>query len=439
MNQERRSTILTWVAWSASRAGILMLIAYAQAQAHVLTDVRLYERWYHESLSHGAAPNDAQWNYPPGAAVTLWIAGLMTPYIMGLIVMLLVSDGLILRTVRRRSADSWGVAFWIVAPFLLGPVVLARFDLVPTMFAATGLLAGPLAAGALLSIGGLVKAWPAVLLVVRAAGESFAHVRRMALGAIASGVGMLAVIAATGQWGSLTTWLHGNGARGLQIESIAATPWDFARALGADLDAPFNHGSVQIVGPGTTMAATICSGLGLFVIVWGVWVRYRGADLAATAAAVLMGLMVTAKVLSPQYLIWAVALVALSRSRRAMVLLGTACLLTQAVFPIVYVSFVNAELISTVIFVLRNVLLVWCTVVLVRDAHASIRERAVMAHFDDYRPLDLSAFIAETSAAAADQRLPQPRRSSDSVVPSEDHVQSLSTHALPAAPSSPAR
>ena len=440
MSQTPRFTtrILTfWTAWAASRVSILLLLGVAPAQAHAISDVRLYARWYSDSLSHGHAPHDAQWNYPPGAGVSLWLAGLITPYVVGLLVLLLAADIAIVRVIRRRAQDSWGPIFWVVAPLLLGPVVLARFDLIPSAFAVAGLVAGPLAAGFLLATGALVKAWPVVLLALRAANASASQLRRLTAGALVSAAGLAGVLAATHQWGSLTSWMTGNGSRGLQIESVAASPWVLMRVLGVHVEAPFNHGSVQVVGTGTAITATVCSILGLIVVAAGLIARRRGADLLTVAAAVVLCLTVTAKVLSPQYLLWSMALVALTRSRQAMVLLGSAALLTQAVFPTTYTSFINGEQVSTAIMLTRNVLLLACAASLIRDVVRSMRAEVV----DDQQ-----LFLARAIADAREHQLPlqrrpllpQPRNRPSSVVASDAQVHSRSTHSLPAAPSRPA-
>lgn len=376
---------MIWLGWLASRAGILLLVDASRAQqVSVLPDVRLYARWFSQSLSHGRTPTDDQWNYPPGTGVTLWLAGLMTPYVLGFILLMFATDAALMRTIIRRAPDSAGKWLWVVAPLLLGPVFITRFDLVPTLLAVAGAGAGPVAAGLLLSAGAWVKMWPIAILALRFAAGSAAQRVRLSIGAGFATCVMVAVVAATGQWSGLTGWLHGNGRRGLQIESVAAAPWQVARLFGAHLQPSFERGSVQFHSAGTALVATVCSLLGIVVILGGIRLVRRGADLSTTAAATVLWFVVTAKVLSPQYLIWCIGLVALTRSRRAMTLLSGACLLTQLIYPTTYQSFVHGAVVPTVALVLRDGLLVACAVVCTNEARRSATgqpRRAVSSRF----------------------------------------------------------
>ena len=76
------------------------------------------------------------------------------------------------------------------------------------------------------------------------------------------------------------------------------------------------------------------------------------------SAATLLWLTVTAKVLSPQYLMWSIGLVALTRSRRAMVLLAVAALLSQLVFRSAMSRSIFGGKLISVVLVARNLLLV---------------------------------------------------------------------------------
>lgn len=398
-----------WLSWAASRAALIVLMTASPSQVNVLFDVKLYQQWFAQSLSHGHVPHDTQWNYPPGAAVTLWLAGLMGPYVLGLIVLMLAADAAIFRIILRKATDKAGPWLWVIGPLLLGPVVLSRFDLAPTFFAVAGLFAGPFGAGVLLATGGLIKVWPAVLLGLRLLSAESKKRVDMAYGASHVIFGSLAVIAVAGQWSSVGTWLGGNGARGLQIESVAATPWLIARALGFHVTDPHNHGSVQISGWGTTLTATVCSVLAILVVLMAARAVHQGADLVATSAAAILALTVTSKVLSPQYLVWSLALVALVKSRRAMLLLGAAALLTQVIYPTSYLTFIDGGVVLTLVMSLRNVLLVACTVECIRVALASRHGESISTR------RELSTSQRHSVSTHARPALPMPRAAGESL------------------------
>ena len=407
---------MIWLWWLASRAGVLYLVSSfgRHQEVSVLADVRLYTEWFAKDLSHGRIPSsDAMWNYPPGAGLTLWAAGLIAPYVLGFIVLMLAADAAIMRTIVKRAPDRAGPWLWVLAPLMLGPVMVTRFDLIPTLLAVVGVGAGPVAAGFLLCSGAWVKMWPVAILAVRLAMATASQRARMALGALIASAGAAALVAVTGQWSSLTGWLSGNGARGLQIESVAAAPWLVARTLGLHVAARYDHGSVQLYGPGTAAAATLCSVLGLVVLVVGVYLARHSRETATVCAAMVLCITVSTKVLSPQYLLWSIGLLALTRSRKAMALLAAACLLTQLVYPTTYLSFVAGAPAPSMTIVLRDLLVVACAVVVTRDA---VR-------------LTSRARLSEEAAQAAELR-----NMLESRAASVSHRHSLSAHARPAMP-----
>src|SRR5674536_406213 len=136
-------------------------------QTMVLGDVVLYQGWVRGMTSGRGLPvHNERWQYPPGAAVVLLIAGLAPRYMWGLVGVVLVADAAVFFALLLRGQSPLGAAVWVVGPSLLGPLTYARFDVVPTAFAVCGLLWGrrPVLAGAALAIGGWVKVWPVLLL-----------------------------------------------------------------------------------------------------------------------------------------------------------------------------------------------------------------------------------------------------------------------------------
>ncbi len=202
-------------------------------------------------------------------------------------------------------------------------------------------------------------------------------------------MGGLAVVSlALGGWNRLVSPLAWQSARGLQIESIWATPFMLIRAFSPSsyTVAVSQWQAFEITGRGIApalTASTIATAIGYLAIlltyVW--WLRRQ--ERTVVEAALIMVLVITVvivtnKTFSPQYMMWLggplAALLAASgraptdqrapswgnlRTLAACVLGLT--LVTQLVYPIMYPPLVHGGpllLLATVVLVLRNVALV---------------------------------------------------------------------------------
>jgi hypothetical protein len=157
--------------------------------------------------------------------------------------------------------------------------------------------------------------------------------------------------------------------RPLQIESVLGTPMLFGKLIGvSEAGWAHSHGSHSLVAHGAGLAATASGGLTLlataavFGLVWRRRARLRAApaDQALAVLALILALMTSGKVLSPQYFIWilpAWALVA-ARDRVLAVVGGFTLLLTQAEFPALYWRLLDMRTETLLIVITRNVLLV---------------------------------------------------------------------------------
>jgi uncharacterized membrane protein len=242
-----------------------------------------------------------------------------------------------------------GVALLALSPVLLGAVMLSRYDLFPT-----ALTIGALAAFyfnrkssgfVLLALGTAAKAYPAVILPI-----ALVYVwRRDGRGAALKGLALFAavvlvcflpflIIAPHGIWWAI----HGQENRPLQLESVGAAVFLAAHQLfGLHLSYYFTHNSDNLDGHVPMTFAGLMSILQLVSLV-AVWLLYaRGpatrARLLTAAAAAVCAFIVFDRVLSPQYLIWLVPLVAVLRGRRglaAMALLACAMSMTQIYYPL---------------------------------------------------------------------------------------------------------
>lgn len=361
-------------AWVASRLVLVVLVVAVHAlgaQDGVLGDARLYERWARTLLHGGGLPvGDGKWQYPPGAAVVLALPALSgLPYVAGMLVLLLAVDAAVLAALARHRPA--GVRMWILGPLALGPVALARFDLVSVAFAVVGLLAaggaGSARAGAAFALGSLVKVWPAVLALA-------APGRRVFAGVAAVGAATAGVLLVGGGWRGAGSFLGAQDARGLQLESVAATPLVLLRLFGVGPAPAYDYGSWQFGTPAAHALASACSAAQALVLLGAalLWVR-RGAapgDPADRGLALLLLLLLTSRVLSPQYLLWLFGVAACCPAggpardarRRVGALLLVAALLSHVVYPWRYHDLEQGRVVASLVFLARNTVLVTAAV-----------------------------------------------------------------------------
>jgi hypothetical protein len=226
-----------------------------------------------------------------------------------------------------------------------------------------------------------VKLYPAVILPLALAAAWRERGRREALLALVAFVGVFCavvvpfvIVSPSGVWDGFTR----QTSRPLQIESLGASFLLVAHQIG-DLAITMRsgHGSQNLDGTLPDVLAALQSLLQLGTIV-ALWVAFaRGpADrtrLARYAAAVVIAFVALGKVLSPQFLIWLIPLVAIAGRRAGLVLLAAALVLTQLWFPFRYwdLALHFDPLVSWLVFA-RDLTLVTLLILVVRPvAHSA--------------------------------------------------------------------
>lgn len=276
----------------------------------------------------------------------------------------------------------------------MGPVVVTRLDGLQGLAlvgAALALRNRRMAlAVALVTLAVLVKETVAVAalpIVVWAVwprdGQTWRQGLGQRLGAVAWGLvpaAILILVFAVWSRGNVfsaaSTSLH----RGVEIESIPATisyllsPIFKLTSYGGSL------GSQQVSGSQVGLVAALVAVIGVAALIWGSihFAREGCRPATAVAFAIAIGLATT-PVLSPQYLLALVPVLALAagsetgRARGRLLL--AACLamalLTQAEFPYLFGSVAKLDPVGTAIVALRNLLLIAIAVGLARTAAAS--------------------------------------------------------------------
>jgi hypothetical protein len=424
-----RISLHPWGAWALTR-GLVLVFGGLTALIHrgnVFYDTTYYATWAQGTLDGSAVPyRDFPWEYPPGALPGMLLPGLVSPlfdarpsnpylvlYAVLWVAMLLAIDAFVLRLVLRRTgggaegAHHPATVLWIYGLPLLGSLSWARIDMIPAAIAFAAVLLAesskPVRSGIWAGLGATVKLWPALLAPIQ-------RTRPRALVAVATTGAVVLAYAGATFWATGSTGfsqvVHYQSERGLQIESIVGLPLVWLHHLGVDgYTTSFDFGAWQIDGPGATLlakAVTAAFALAIVVVLGLHWrfmridARPRGVGL--TAVAMLLLVLVTNKVFSPQYVLWLLAVVTAAavldpQTWRPFVprLLWLAAL-TQLVFPLFYGDIVFGAWFGLLLMTARDVLLLVVTVQVVRALWRNLVDvrRQESGSTDTSRPFQLS-------------------------------------------------
>ena len=349
------------VGWIITR--LVMLALLALPERTIINDV-LYYADNLDKLNDGSPLTEELKEYPLPVLLLVglpWVLsfGNHVVYATLFVGMMLAMDAAFCRLlyVRAGKQQSPAVTLWLASAPMMGPLMVTRFDIVPGILAGASVLLlerRPRLATVFIAAGAAIKLWPAVLLPALAAPAATRW--RVVRTTIVSGLVIAGVIVWAGGLDRLLTPLTWQGDRGLQIESVPALPLMIAWAFTHD---PWvvdftRFITSEVWGPGDRFMitlATIATAASL-VAMAALWFRAwkRGATISAETVGWIMltttGLLIlTNKVFSPQYLLWlspvAIAMVAVAPRgdtgvRRFVVLLLTVGILTQVIYPILY-------------------------------------------------------------------------------------------------------
>lgn len=325
---------------------------------HQIIDTPTYQR-FGDAILGGQVPyRDFDVEYPPGALPVFILPSLaagddyrtvfeVLMLLCGLGVVILVActlDGAGAGRDRQLAACS----LVGLAPLALGSVVLTRFDLWPALLTAGALAAlvgsRDRIAFALLGLAVSVKVYPGVLVPIALLYVARWRGPRETLVGLGVFAGVLAVVLVPFAIVSPDGLLHAfteQARRPLQVESLGSSVLLAAATLGLyDPTIVSSFGSQNLSGELPDTFAGLQTAVQILAVV-GVWVLFavsrRGtAELFAASAAAVAAFAVFGKVLSPQFLIWLIPLVALVAGRLGAVawgLFALALVLTHAYFP----------------------------------------------------------------------------------------------------------
>jgi hypothetical protein len=349
-------------------------------------DVDLYNFWA-KGLVKGIFPIDDQmWQYPPLAGVVFaipqWLFG---NALTGFIIFMIIFDLLILITLLITGLNRFklnssstsinglsGAWFWILWPILMGPLVLTRFDLVPTFFALLALIVlsnrkiRPYLSGFLLGIGALVKLWPMLLFVIYPKNT----IKKVSTSFVST---IVLVILFMSTWSvGFTNFLNNQTYRGLQVESIAATPFVLAKLFGANVEYPFRYGSLEVQALYANQIGFLLNLFTLIVFMTLFILNYQNKlnnlNLFDKALVIVIISIALSRVFSPQFWVWIGGLAALAlinketKLKKVIVLLSISAFITQLIYPGQYVQLLSGDVFATLLQLMRVTLFVWALV-----------------------------------------------------------------------------
>jgi hypothetical protein len=309
-------------------------------------DIDLYHRYAAAFLSRHSLP----YEYPMLSILPFFLAlppvgDYIVVYALSMVAVFVAGYIAIHRFASPRAANLY--ALYIV----LGGAIttLARFDIVPALVTVAALLAVSrrrfTLGYMLLALGVLLKLYPLFLLpIVMIEHRRVLHFRGANLlpGPVLRGAGvfgftlalgfLVAILLDPGGWGSPFQQISH---RPPEVESIPATVLWLSSFVGFSAFPNHSFHSFNLVGPAAGALSTLGDvGLvaGCLVVYWRQW---RGRiDVGRAFLAVVCVAIVTSKVFSPQYLIWALPLVTLIEGFDLIwIAIG---LLTTLVYPILF-------------------------------------------------------------------------------------------------------
>lgn len=377
-------TIALAAVWLATRAIALVSVDMTPWMLH---DLEVYTGWIPGLRDTQFPVGDVTWQYPPGAAlVFLTASAIPIDFRWAFTLVILALDAALMATLliamaRQPGTSSRGPWLWALAGVVVGPIMLTRFDVAPTLFAvvAVVLVGRPKVSGAASAVGAMVKVWPALMLLslprkgLRSGLVSFVIV------AVALALAFVVV------FDDSLSFLANQRDRGLQVESTGALPYLLFSLVGGHVESGLTYGSIQVLMRGAETVGTVVTVLGFLLIAAIAWWRLRGrledvpaGDIALT---VMLVSVATSRVYSPQFNTWLIGLAAaalLTASTRLTsvgLIVITVSLLTQIVYPWSATQLVNGGTFVIIVQSLRIVLLLIATVLAIVTIAPRTNER----------------------------------------------------------------
>ena len=267
-----------WVWWFACHLILLGVLATTEIPEG---DIRYYFSSLRGEFPDGLTEYPAIGTWP--AHVVFWFSHRSTEHYLamfggfcmvidGLFFVLLLNSG----AARSRKSQILAAGFWAVFAVCTGHVSVQRLDLVPAVLvgvAALLLFYYPRISSALLGTATMIKLWPGVLAIGLVRGYKRKATYWCIAVFVGTIIGLSALVAMISGVQRLLSPFTYQGVRGLQIESIAATPMIVRGAFGAAAEYSVTYAaskSYEITGPGVDAAIMVTNVLMFATLVFAV-------------------------------------------------------------------------------------------------------------------------------------------------------------------------
>ena len=238
---------------------------------------------------------------------------------------MLLLDVAVAVTLYRRT-NITATLFWILFTGVQGAVVWSRFDLIPAALVAWAcmlVMTHPKIAGGMIGLGAAIKLWPALLIGPMLGPNPIREklARNRLLGFVVVGFGLAAASLITSGWTRSASPITWQSDRGLQIESIPATPLMFLRTFTDNDSWQINlsqYNALEILAgqPGVALMLKVSTVLTALSILLTVFLSYRlirnlkvgdprlAESIVLAVLTVVLATIIANKTLSPQYVLW---------------------------------------------------------------------------------------------------------------------------------------
>jgi hypothetical protein len=363
------------------------------------SDIILYWTWS-SALWQGAIPYHSQLAvpmvYPPGMLPILALPSFsISAFRYEYLLVAFAVDALVLRALLRAERRI-GAIGWVLASLLLGPIFWCRLDI----FVAAMLVAAVLSfekrhygwAAFWIAWAGLIKIWPLLLLVLLYRLVPPEQRRRFA--GIGTGMVAICVLPFLELGGASGLWyvVQQQAGRGVEIESLFAAPLYLLKAVGEHVTVVHAPASLQFAGGADSVVAAVSTGLMVCAVLYllrrGVLRPIAQWDAASWLLVVVVVLLLTDRVLSPQYLVWTAAAVALfvDRCRFPLRLLGVTALLlvaTQLQFPFGFETLITGTNLALALSAIHGAVLLSFGIVALRCVQSADNIRDIRHSLQD--------------------------------------------------------
>jgi hypothetical protein len=315
-------------------------------------DTDIYYRYTTMALAGAVPYRDYRMEYPPLALALFLVPGLIAQDIAGFKIVFAVemlvfnaaTVWAVAAWVERRHGPSrvWSRLAWYTVFFVfLSRLIVARFDAVPMFLgfiASAWWFSGRSVLGGLAaSLGALTKVYPAVVAVLASTWDLSRPGRMRGRGLIAfGGASMLGVGAwlALGGFAGVSESLGYQLGRGFEYGSVySGGQMLAAKLVGAEIVIARDHAAWSSITPWSQRLALLVfpTQLATILTVCLIFQRRGMSDGVRYSGAAILAFIVTAKVFSPQYLIWLIPFIAVLEgpiARRGCWLFAAGCAAT---------------------------------------------------------------------------------------------------------------